>query len=84
MNDNANATKQEVLRRLLARRKAIQASLDDILSSPQSYSIQGSYSQTSQDAEKLQREIARIDAAIQAIGSGPSFLKKSYPRYVDP
>lgn len=84
MNDNASATKQEVLRRLLARRKTIQASLDDILSSPQSYSIQGSYSQTSQDAEKLQREIARIDAAIQAIGSGQSFLKKSYPRYVDP
>lgn len=73
-----------ILARLMARRKTLQDALDEILSSPQSYSIQGSYSQTSQDADNLRREIAAIDSAIKCLGASSSVISKAYPRYIDP
>ena len=79
--DTAQAIRAAALRRLLSRRKALQDALDGVLSSPQSYSIQGSYSQTSQDAARLRDEIAGIDSAIRSLSVGTSPISRDYPRY---
>ncbi|MGN0866180.1 MAG: hypothetical protein ACI4SG_00680 [Oligosphaeraceae bacterium] len=74
-----------LLSRLMERRAAVQKQLDDVLSSPQSYSIQGSYSQTAQSAETLRAELAKLDGAIQAAISGfDGGIKRMYPVFRDP
>ncbi len=74
--------KTAILTKLLARRGAIQAQLDEILSKPASYSIQGSYSQTSQDAATLREELAAIDAQIRNVRTGGNGgITRVYPDY---
>lgn len=71
-----------ILARLLKRRAAVQAQLDDILCKPASYSIQGSYSQTSQDADVLRDELRRIDSQIRRVRRGDgSGMTRIYPDY---
>lgn len=71
-----------IVKKLLDRRAALQAQLDDVLSKPASYTIQGSYSQTSQTAETLRKEIAAIDTQIRCVrhGEGQS-ISRIYPDY---
>ena len=77
-------TRAAVVKRLLARRAELQKTLDDALSSPQSYSIQGSYSQTSQSPDQLREEIARLDSAILALSGEGGPIRRTYPRYIAP
>lgn len=81
----ATSSTNLILSRLTARRASIQKQLDDVLSSPQSYSIQGSYSQTSQSAETLRAELAKLDSAISVLlFGGDGTLKRVYPVYRNP
>lgn len=74
-----------ILARLTERRATVQKQLDDVLASPQSYSIQGSYSQTAQSAETLRAELARLDSAISAfITGGDGSIRRVYPSYRNP
>lgn len=74
--------KTAILTKLLTRRATIQAQLDDVLSKPASYSIQGSYSQTSQTAETLREELAAIDAQIRNVRTGGTGgITRVYPDY---
>ncbi len=74
-----------ILAKLVARRAAVQKSLDDALAAPQSYSIQGSYSQTAQSADTFRAELARLDAAIASLStSGDGAYTRVYPAYRDP
>ncbi len=77
-------TRAAVVKRLLVRRSELQKALDDALASPQSYSIQGSYSQTSQSPEQLREEIARIDSAILSMSGEGGPIRRTYPRYIAP
>lgn len=80
----SGSAQSAILRRLLTRRTELQKTLDDTLASPQSYSIQGSYSQTARSVVELQQEIARLDDAIRAMSSSGGPIRKSYPRYIAP
>lgn len=74
-----------ILTRLLERRAIVQKQLDDVLAAPQSYSIQGSYSQTAQSPDTLRAELARLDSAISAfVTGGDGTLKRVYPAYRNP
>lgn len=81
----ASSTISIILSRLLRRRAAVQKQLDEALAAPQSYSIQGSYSQTAQSADTLRAELTRLDAAIASLGtSGDSSFRRVYPKYTEP
>lgn len=74
-----------ILSRLLARRKTLQGILDDLLSKPASYSIQGSYSQTGHTPESLRAEIRQYDAAIARLAGSPAGgLNRQNIRYTGP
>lgn len=70
-----------ILLKLIKRRAALQSQLDDVLSKPASYSVQGSYSQTSQNAETLRAELARLDAQIKNFRNGGHGLTRIFPDY---
>lgn len=55
--------------------------LADALAAPASYSIQGSYSETTRPVEDIRRELEQLDQEISVIvnGNGPAL---TYPRYV--
>ncbi len=74
--------KTAILTKLLRRRATVQKQLDELLSKPASYSIQGSYSQTSQDADTLREELAAIDAQIRNVRTGGNGgIARVYPDY---
>lgn len=81
----ASSTISIILSRLLRRRAAVQKQLDEALAAPQSYSIQGSYSQTAQSPDTLRAELERLDSAISAfVTGGDGTLKRVYPAYRNP
>jgi hypothetical protein len=71
-----------ILTVLLKRRAVVQQQLDAALTSPASYSIQGSYSETARGVEELRDELSRLDAQIHAICSGQGDITSTYPTYV--
>lgn len=77
-----NAAQSIVLQNLLKRRATVQRQLDEALTSPASYSIQGSYSETARGVAELRDELARMDAQIRAIASGTGDITATYPTHV--
>lgn len=77
-----NAAQSIVLQNLLKRRATVQRQLDEALTSPASYSIQGSYSETARGVADLRDELARLDAQIRAIAAGQGDLTYTYPTHV--
>lgn len=77
-----NAAQSTILVALLKRRATVQQQLDAALTSPASYSIQGSYSETARGVAELRDELARLDAQIHAIASGQGDITATYPTHV--
>lgn len=73
---------EKALQKLLTRRIAIQAAIDDAAVKPASYSIQGSVSATAQKLADLRAELAQTDRDIEALTIGPTkTITRSYPDY---
>lgn len=66
---------------LLRKRAMLRKQLADALAAPASYSIQGSYSETTRTPDDIRQELERLDQeiAIAVNGNGPAL---TYPRYV--
>ena len=66
---------------LLRKRAMLRKQLADALAAPASYSIQGSYSETTRPVDDIRQELERLDQEISVIvnGNGPAL---TYPRYV--
>ena len=71
-----------ILTVLLKRRAVVQQQLDVALTSPASYSIQGSYSETARAVADYRDQVARLDAQIRAIASGQGDVTYNYPTKV--
>jgi len=81
----SNTATNLMLARLLARRKKIQALLDETLEKPASYNLSGSVAVTTRSPDELRAELARIDASISALASGgDGVLTRVYPDYSHP
>lgn len=78
----SNAVQSKILVVLLKRRATVQQQLDAALTSPASYSIQGSYSETARGVGELRDELSRLDAQIHAIASGQGDITSTYPTHV--
>lgn len=66
---------------LLRKRALLRKQLADALAAPASYSIQGSYSETTRTPDDIRQELERLDQeiAIAVNGDGPAL---TYPKYV--
>ena len=66
---------------LMRKRAMLRKQLADALAAPASYSIQGSYSETTRTPDDIRQELERLDQgiAIAVNGNGPAL---TYPRYV--
>ena len=73
--------KSPLLTCLLRKRALLRKQLADALAAPASYSIQGSYSESTRPVEDIRRELEQLDQEIVIIvnGTGPAL---TYPRYV--
>lgn len=69
---------------LKKRRDTLQAAYDELADQPQSYSINGSVSETKQKMADLRREIDAIDAQISALINGGDGIRRVYPNYNNP
>ena len=70
-----------ILSRLFKRRAELQTRIAEESAKPQSYSIQGSYSETARDLDKLHAEMDALDAKIRAISGQGGDIDCLYPRY---
>ena len=66
---------------LLRKRAMLRKQLADALAAPASYSIQGSYSETTRTPDDIRQELEQLDQEISVMvnGNGPVL---TYPRYV--
>lgn len=71
-----------ILQTLLRRRAQVMRQLDEALAQPGSYSIQGSYSETTRAVADYRDQVARLDAQIRAIASGQGDVTYNYPTKV--
>ena len=62
-----NDARHKALKRLLARRKALQDEFDRLVAEPASFGITGSVNATNQKLADLRAELAALDARIAAV-----------------
>lgn len=74
----------DALNNLLKRRKKLQAAYDDLADQPQSYTIQGSVSETKQKMADLRKEIDVVDEQITTLLYGGDGIRRVYPNYNNP
>lgn len=72
------------LNNLIKRRDKLQAAYDELADQPQSYSINGSVSETKQKMADLRREIDVINAQISTLINGGDGIRRVYPNYNNP
>lgn len=70
----------KAIQALLIRKKKLQDAYDNLITEPESYSIQGSVSATNRKLESLRKEIEAIDRQI-AVAMGGDGIQRSYPNY---
>ena len=70
----------KAIQALLIRKKKLQDAYDNLITEPESYSIQGSVSATNRKLETLRKEIEAIDRQI-AMARGGDGIQRSYPNY---
>ncbi len=74
----------DALNNLIKRRNKLQAAYDELADQPQSYTIQGSVSETKQKMADLRREIDAITAQITTLLHGGDGIRRIYPNYNNP
>lgn len=75
--------KEKSLKRLLKRRTALQARLDELSAGPTAYSIQGSVSVTNPKIEEIQKQLDILDEKIASLLDPPEHggIRRTYPVY---
>ena len=74
--------RRKAVEALLKKRKALQATADELAATPASYSIVGSVSVTSQKIDDIKAQISEIDLQIrQLVSNDPCGINLAYPNY---
>ena len=77
-----NDLRRKAIENLLKRRKALQATADELAAMPASYGITGSVSVTNQKIDDVKAQIGEIDLQIKQLLTGePTGISLSYPNY---
>ena len=71
-----------IVAELIRQRCALEEELEGALTRPQSYSIQGSYSETSRGVSEIREEIAALDTEIRALATGSGDISFVYPKKI--
>lgn len=74
----------DAINNLIKRRNTLQAAYDELATQPQSYTIQGSVSETKQKMADLRREIDVLNAQISTLINGGEGIRRVYPNYNNP